>query len=53
MQKEEYEFLWLSQAACFLVPKLAPTTPSDKLTASVRPKFCFQDGEGVVAVFFK
>lgn len=53
MQKEEHKFLWLSRAACFLVPKPAPTTPSDKQTTSVRPEFCFQDGEGVLAVFFK
>lgn len=53
MQKEEYKFLWLSRAACFLVLKLAPTTASDKVIASMRPEFCFQDGEGVLAVFFK
>lgn len=51
MQKEEFKFLWLSRAACCLVPEPTPATPLDKVTATVRPKFCFQDREEIVDVF--
>lgn len=51
MQKEEFKFLWLRWAACCLAPEPTPATPLDKVTAAVRPKFCFQDREEIVAVF--
>lgn len=51
MQREEFKFLWLSRAACCLVPEPTPTTPLDKVTGTMRPKFCCQDGEEILAVF--